>query len=108
VRTSASARIIRSLLLPTAASHSAMASSVANSCTSCRLARAKHRNGQKGTVPTKGRPGRDLDQIKARKGEGEPRKRPPLFFVFSRNCHGLPLGGRGEGEDRCSRERLDC
>ena len=42
----------------------------------------KHRNGQKGTVPTRGRPGRDPKRIETTKGEGEPRKGSPLFLCL--------------------------
>src|SRR5215212_2570753 len=54
---SAWARTIPCLRSPTARSHSATASSAASTCILCRLAEAKHRNGQNGTVPTRGRPG---------------------------------------------------
>ena len=44
-------------------------------------AKRTHRNGQKGTVPTRGRPGRDPEQIESQKGEeGSPRL--PFFFVL--------------------------
>ena len=42
----------------------------------------EHRNGQKGTVPTKGRPGRDPKGSRPQKGEGEPRKGSPLFLCL--------------------------
>ena len=46
-----------------------------------RLAEAKHRSGQNGTAPTRGRPGRDLeDQIETKR---EKREAPsPPFFRF--------------------------
>src|SRR5689334_3665669 len=67
--TSAWARIIRFLHLPTAKSRSATASLDASTSTSCRLPERKHRSGQKGTAPTRGRPGRDLKKDRDQKGE---------------------------------------
>src|SRR6185437_13547807 len=53
-----------------------------NMCMSCRLAERVHRSGHKGTVPKKGRPGRDLKRSRPNKGEGEPRKGSPLFLCL--------------------------
>src|SRR5206468_11487588 len=79
--TSAWARTIPFLHSPTGKSHFATASLVANTSTSCRLARAKHRNGQKGTVPTRGRAGRDLKEDRDHKGEeGSPLSSLLLFL----------------------------
>ena len=90
---------------PTARSRSEMASLAASTSTSCRrLRKARNRNGQKGTVPTRGRPGRDLkDQIETTREKREAPS-PPFFRfgraqIFSRNCHRAPLGAPARGED---------
>ena len=75
-------------------SRSATASSAANTCILCRHYGSTNRNGQKGTVPTRGRPGRDPNRIETKGRRGAPGRDLPFFFVFSR-CH-LPLSGGRE------------
>src|SRR5690348_12819969 len=84
-----------------------MASSVVNTCTSCRhLRKARNRDGQKGTVSTRGRPGRDLTKrIEAKKGE----EGSPLLslLLYRKGQNLLPELSSGAARRPATEEKSD-
>ena len=58
------------------------------------LRKRRNRNGQKGTVPSRGGPDWILQGSRPKREKGSPGRGLPFFIAFSRNCHGPPLGAR--------------
>src|SRR5690242_20837631 len=83
-----------------------MASSAANTCMSCRhLRKARNRDGQKGTVSTRGRPGRDLEDRSRPKGRrGKP---PPLPSLYLKGPILLPKLSPGAARRPGRKEKSD-
>src|SRR4030095_8467747 len=80
-----------------------MASSAVSLCTLCRRRKRRNRNGYNWTVPTRGRPGRDLKQIETKREKGSPRKGSSPFSYPSPET--VTCGAYGAADEEKSNVR---